>query len=373
PSKIPPNQFNNIESFKFFNDEFIEKQYYMNLSPYINDYCPDVYANMLDFNEVTDLYKKGDEIYALYAGVPDVSHMALIIKNQLKEEFNVQSIENVDMLFNLTERINNDKELENTIKVAVSPDQLLMVATIKAGYYPITVNLWNRLNHFHIVFKLNDENCKPYLIEDTDIFDVYLEIFDSFFRKSYFVEPSQSVIMSRYSDNELPMWLSSNFFSEVTAGFLYSKNNEEHFMNHYSAVMLDAKTTAFCNANSVQPIFVPYTCTQPEKALSFVNWLFTDEEIAALLTFGTDKGPLPGYQFSEDQNMTYNKDGHTIYMFHHLIANFSDRLFPYDNRTFDMTGQYKNLAKKAIYPPLSKVIESNHGEAVSDFLSMTNS
>ena len=80
------------------------------------------------------------------------------------------------MLFNLTERINNDKELENTIKVAVSPDQLLMVATIKAGYYPITVNLWNRLNHFHIVFKLNDENCKPYLIEDTDIFDVYLEI-----------------------------------------------------------------------------------------------------------------------------------------------------------------------------------------------------
>ena len=198
-------------------------------------------------------------------------------------------------------------------------------------------------------------------------------IFDSFFRKSYFVEPSQSVIMSRYSDNELPMWLSSNFFSEVTAGFLYSKNNEEHFMNHYSAVMLDAKTTAFCNANSVQPIFVPYTCTQPEKALSFVNWLFTDEEIAALLTFGTDKGPLPGYQFSEDQNMTYNKDGHTIYMFHHLIANFSDRLFPYDNRTFDMTGQYKNLAKKAIYPPLFKVIESNHGEAVSDFLSMTNS
>jgi hypothetical protein len=90
------------------------------------------------------------------------------------------------------------------------------------------------------------------------------------------------------------MWLSSRYFNEISACFLYSKKSEEHVMNRYSAFMLDSDTPVIDVVNSIQPIFVSYTSTQPEKALSFVNWLYTDEEVAELLSFGTDQGLIPG-------------------------------------------------------------------------------
>jgi hypothetical protein len=40
-----------------------------------------------------------------------------------------------------------------------------MVATVKAGYYPMSHDFWNQLYTFHVVFRLDDENCTPYLIE----------------------------------------------------------------------------------------------------------------------------------------------------------------------------------------------------------------
>lgn len=45
-----------------------------------------------------------------------------------------------------------------------------------------------------------------------------------------------------------------------------------------------------------------------------------------------------------------------------MIANFSDRLFPFDNKSLDQSEEYIALTKQAIYPPLYRFLETNHSE-----------
>jgi hypothetical protein len=365
PSKI----WSLNEARIYWQEEWVQKSYYMNLTPYIS-YCPDVYANMPEFDEIMSIFKRGEDLYALYAGVPDISHLVLMVKNELKDTYQIQYIKNFDMLFALLERINSDKDPVKTVKISVYPQDLLRVATIKAGYYPLTTSPRNLIDDFQVVYKLADENCKPYFIEDTEILDIYMELFEPFFKKSYFTH-SWPTTVSKYTNNEVSMWLDDYLFNEIRRCLYLSEFDDDHTMNHYSPIMIDMENTVYRNILSIQPIFVPYTCNQPEKALSFVNWLFTDEEVADLLTFGTDKGVLSGYRFVNDI-ITYNKDGLTVYLFHNLIANFSNRLFPFNNQAFDRTDEYKNLAKKAEFPPLYKAIVSVQNKDAFDLLKLTD-
>lgn len=71
-----------------------------------------------------------------------------------------------------------------------------------------------------------------------------------------------------------------------------------------------------------------------------------------------------------DGNVDYNPECNTVYLFHNLIANFSDTLFPYNNKTFDRTEEYIQPAQRAVYPPFYQSIESEHKEKVYDLLSV---
>ncbi|NLY97512.1 MAG: hypothetical protein GX082_08800 [Clostridiaceae bacterium] len=110
--------------------------------------------------------------------------------------------------------------------------------------------------------------------------------------------------------------------------------------------------------NGILLIPVPYTSTQPEKALVFVNWLFTDELMAEYLTYGTDKGTFPNYQFDVNGRLSFFPDSFPMYSFCNLIANFSDKYI--DNKTFDLTEEYVKFTEKAVQPPLYRYLESRH-------------
>jgi hypothetical protein len=75
------------------------------------------------------------------------------------------------------------------------------------------------------------------------------------------------------------------------------------------------------------------------------------------LTFGTDLGQFPNYQFNDAGNPVYYQDGCSVYMLHNLIANFSDRCMLFQNKTFDITNEYKRFAQKFIFLHLYQDME----------------
>ncbi|HBN86305.1 MAG TPA: hypothetical protein DDZ89_20975 [Clostridiales bacterium] len=353
--------YTNLKNSYYWNDEFIS--YYMDLSPYLSTYCPDVYMNMQKYDYVMDMVTKDEKVFALYAGVPVVSHMALLIKNEIIQEYNIQRINNFDELHRLMELMRGKEENNDNQKVLVAERTLLNYAIIRAGYY----NLNN-----DIVFQLNDGSYKPYLIEDTDIFDVFFNEFSRFFEQSYFMLQSPAPMRNGafdpiFSENGVSMFLADHIFYFIFQLFYFDDYPKENPWDTYSLFILDDSTPVINSADSIQLVPVPYTCTQPEKAISFVNWLFTDEDVGQLLTFGTDKGKYPGYKTTSDGKITYEQNTHTVYLLDNLLANFSDRLFPFDNKSMDQSKDYIALAQKAIYPPLYRFLETNHNENMRSF------
>ncbi len=121
------------------------------------------------------------------------------------------------------------------------------------------------------------------------------------------------------------------------------------------------------DVDSIQLILMPYTYAQPEKALIFMQWLMTDDEVSEILTFGTSNGKLAGYRYTYDGNVIF-EENNTLYAFSNLIANFSDKIYPYNNKTFDKTYEYREMTYRAIYPPLIKNIQTQHSN-ISKYLS----
>ena len=374
PTKINPN----YDRHFFWMDEFLDNGYYKDLTPYLSTYCPDVYLNMQRYGFIQEMVTRNDRIYAVYAGVPDISSMALQVKNDLLTTSKKQNIQNFDDLFDFMEAMSQEEVDENN-KILVSYQDLLKYAVIKAGYYPLTYR--NYTLGYDIVFKVDDPECKPYLIEDTNIFDIFFEDFLPFFEKSYFLNNGRTLgdFVTDHSIDYLSSYinanirLTNNIFSNTFFNILYNGNTGGHATNDYSMFLFDTESTIVNTVNSILLIPVPYTSTQPEKALSFVNWLFTDEKMVDYLTFGTNIGQFPNYQFNDDGNPVYYQDGCSVYMFHNLIANFSDIYMPFQNKTFDITNEYKRLAQKSIFPPLYRYIESKHSlERYTAYFSILN-
>lgn len=345
--------------YYYWNDEFIE--YYLDLSPYINIYAPEISLHMQKYGYIMDTVTREDKIFALYAGLPQVSHTALLVKNEILEEYDVHSINNFDELFELMELMSNEGEINDNKKVALSYYSPLMdYAMMKAGYY-----LAVEFGRSDIVCKINDNNCKPYLIEDTNILDMFFNEFSRFFDRSYFRKIDSLEFL--YMENEVGICLLSDVFLWLNHIFNFADYKGEHPWNTYKLFLFDEDVPIVETVDSIQLIPVPYTCTQPEKAISFVNWLFTDDYIADLLTFGTDKGADPGYVLLPEGNIRYQENP-TLYLFYNLIANFSNRLFPFGNKTPDVSGKYQALTEKAVYPPLYRYLESSHNDNYDNYL-----
>ena len=103
PSKI----WSLNEARIYWQEEWVQKSYYMNLTPYIS-YCPDVYANMR-IRRNHEHFQRG-RICMLCMRSTDINHLVLMVKNELKDTYQIQYIKNFDMLFALLERINSDKD-----------------------------------------------------------------------------------------------------------------------------------------------------------------------------------------------------------------------------------------------------------------------
>ncbi len=350
PSKVI-DPFNN--SNRYWEDKYLDEGLYMDLSPYLDRFCPQAIINFNSFPYIKDNFVRNGKTYALYAGIPDISTIAILIRNEILEKTNIDihNINNMNLLFDFMDDLYQGKEPPyETNKIWVSWWTLLSYAIYNSNYY--TMDFCKDL-----VFDINDPYYKPYLIEDTDIIDYFFEKFSEFFNRSYFTTSLYSGLEKLDGKQDIVMveW-------DPTRTKLYTRETMDEYdniFNKYSIVLLNDHNTVINKFNTILPVMVPATSTQPEKALIFMQWLMTDKEAADILTFGSQLFSIKHYRYAIDGTIIPEKSN-TIYGFYNLIANFSDKAFLFGNRDFNIIDEYKEMTFRAKYPYLYKIIDAQN-------------
>lgn len=357
-----PNRFFSIEarneSYDFWGDQYINEGLYMDISPYLAQFCPEAIVNFDRYPEINEICTKAGGTYAIYAGMPDIKVMSLFVKNKILEENKIESINDFDTLYEVMQNMyqgNNDIADSNKILLSYGTD-LLNYIIYKSGYYPLYEDYMTR-SLDNIVIRQDDEKCKPYLIEDTDLFDKFYEEFYRFFEKSYFLADTRAWRLEdiKFQDffiTKDPLFQIKYFSQHIT-------DDRENIFKYYSVFLFENEKQVVSSPESILFAMVPYTCKQPEKSLHFMQWLMTDEDAADVLTFGTQMLNIKHYRYSEDGTIIPEKIN-TMYGFCNLVSNLSNKAFLCGNKEFDISKTYREMTTQAFIPPLYKKLISQH-------------
>ncbi|HBN85449.1 MAG TPA: hypothetical protein DDZ89_16585 [Clostridiales bacterium] len=150
-------------------ERYIDDGLYMDLTPYLERFCPEAFLNFSRYPDIKDNFTKDGRVYAIYAGMPDITALALLIKNDLLKEnsIKIDDIHSIDTLYESIDNLYNGKEPPSeTNKIWVSDWTLLMYSIYNSGYYSLNSGR-------DLVFDVNDPNYKPCLVEDTEILDYF--------------------------------------------------------------------------------------------------------------------------------------------------------------------------------------------------------
>ncbi|HBN84066.1 MAG TPA: hypothetical protein DDZ89_09500, partial [Clostridiales bacterium] len=344
-------------SYDYWGDQYISEGLYMDLSPYLAQFCPEAIVNFTRYPQIKELCTKEGKTDAIYAGMPDINALSLFVKNSVLEENNIVSINNFDMLFEVMHNtVQRHTDVPDSGKILVGDESALLDYVIyKNGYYTLYNNsLTKRLSH--IVLKQDDVTCKPYLIEDTDLLQNFFKEFSRFIEHSYFTTSSKTPWAKEIESYDFflvqdPLFRIKDFTKQLT--------EFENILKDYSVFLFEETEYVANSPNSIILVIVPSTSNQPEKALHFMNWLMTDQDAADVLTFGSNVLNMKHYRYSEDGTIIPEKNN-LIYGYYNLVANFSDKAFLWDNKEYDISKTYKEMAYKATIPPLYKKLAGQH-------------
>jgi ABC-type glycerol-3-phosphate transport system substrate-binding protein len=345
-----------VQKTYFWGDRYIEDGLYTDLTPYLR-LCPEAQLNFEKYPYIKEMSTRNGKTYAIYTGMPSISVLALYVKKELLEQTktDIQSLNEIDEIYSFMYNLYGENPPDSAQKILLDrPEVMTEYSIYNSGYYPLFSQ------SFDFLLRSSDKNYIPYPIEDTEVLDYLLEKFLPFFERSYFRYDEK--YMDFLFDGSQDLFLSNDPLRYIK---YFTRGNQNVFQK-YSIVLLKDQKPVIDRYDSILPIMVPSTSTQPEKAMVFMQWLMTDEDVADILTFGSQIMNLKHYTFSEDGTILPEKNN-TIYAFCHLIANFSKKAFLYGNQAFDIGAQYRDLTYRAEYPDFYKLVESQH--FYYDFLS----
>lgn len=351
PSKV--NGISSYESTFYWNDKWIEDGLYMNLAEYIPQFCPQAIVNFERYPNIKQMCSRNGKVYAVYAGMPTVSALSLIIKDSILEENNLDHVTDFDTLLEI---MNNKHSLTESIpeeqKILVNQRDLLFYSMLQKGYHMP----W-QTSGLGIVTDFQDEYFTPLFIEDTKVFDYMYDTFSPFFEKGYFTDHTDQY--GALYEGKQDLYLTYSPLNDIKSFSRMSTDEKDNFFNKgYSIFMMDSPHI-YLKPFDVLPIPVPHSSTQPEKALHAMQWLMTDQDAADILTYGSNIMKMGHYRFSSDRTII-PEENNTIYGFYNLIANFSDQAFLCGNKQFNIIEEYKKRTEQAIYPPIFRAMNSNH-------------
>lgn len=338
----------------YWNDQWIEEGMYMDITRYIPQFCPQATINFEKYPQIKQMCSRNGKIYALYAGMPTISAYSLIIKNSILEENNLDSVTDFEALLEI---MNNKYLRADSIpeerKIMFDYQELLLYSMFESGYYPVTMSNLN----LGIVSGLKDQDYYPVTIEDTDILDYMVERFSPFFTGNYFTSKSEQYTALQAGEQDLAITMQPLKIIKSFSGSSLDEN-VNFFNRGYSIFLMDAPNIHL-NPFYIQVIPVPYSSTQPEKALYFMQWCMTDPDAADILTYGSAIQTISHYWLSDD-NIIVPKPWSTLFDFHNLIANFSEKAYLCGNKQFNIIDEYKERTYDAIYPPFYRALDSDH-------------
>ncbi|HBN85555.1 MAG TPA: hypothetical protein DDZ89_17125, partial [Clostridiales bacterium] len=329
-----------------------EEGIYMDITKYIPQFCPQAIINFEKYPQIKQMCSRDDKIYALYAGMPTISALSLIIKNSNLEENNLDEVTNFETLLEIMDnRYRGMDSIQETQKIFVTQGDLLLYSIMQKGYYlPWRVSSG-------IVLDLDDEYFTPVPIEDTDILDYMHETFSPFYINNYFTDKDDQYFA--LLEGKQDIYLTNHPLHDIKNFARQSTDEKDNFFNRGYSIFIMDSPHIYSTPFDVQPVPIPHSSTQPEKALHFMQWLMTDPDAADILTYGSRIMKLGHYRFSAD-NVIIPEANNTIYGFYNLIANFSDKAFLCGNKQFNIIEEYRERTYEALYPPLYRAMDSDH-------------
>ena len=180
---------------------------------------------------------------------------------------------------------------------------------------------------------------------DTDEYEQYVRYFHEWYQKGYVTE---EVMTS--SDNTNPQMTAGRLFantSNIKPGF-DTKQSLTVQRDVVSVPMVEVNT----NSSVVQQIqwYIPVNCDHPDKAMQFLNMMYTDERIVNLLCWGIEG---VHYAFTEDghidfpEGVTADTSGYNLNMGFAMGNQFLSHIWVGDELT--MWDDLKEFNETAIF------------------------
>lgn len=358
-----PNKYVDIQMRTMANDfwgrQYLDDEIYMDISPYLAQFCPEAIVRFERYPQIKSMCTIEDKTYAIYAGMPDVCAPAIFVKNEILEQNNMEYIKDFDTLYDLMQNMYVDvRDMEDTDKVLLHHGgNLLDLFMRDTGYYPLYGDYLSNIND--VVLRQDDDRCRPYLIEETDLLDQFYEMFSRFFENSYFTFTAMNTYLPLDDMKSQNFYISTEPLRQIYHFSRYITDDKDNVFNRYSVFPFESEKVFLRSVDSVLFVMVPRTCKDPKKSLHFMQWLMTDEDAADVLTFGTQHGSVKHYRYSEEGTVI-PEENNSIYGFYNLVANFSKKAFLCGNKDFDISESYRKLTIRAIIPPFYEMLISQH-------------
>ena len=270
---------------------------------------------------------------------------------------NMEHIKDFYTLYDLMQNMYvNARDMEDKDKVLLHHgSDLLDLFMCDSDYYPLYGDSFSNISD--IVLRQDDDRCKPYLIEETDLIDQFYEVFSGFFENSYFTARKTFFLLDDMKSQNF--YISTEPLRQIYNFSRYITDDKDNVFNSYSVFPFEAEKVVLRSVDSVLFAMVPQTCKDPKKSLHFMQWLMTDEDAADVLTFGTQYGIIKHYRYSVEGTII-PEENNSIYGFYNLVANFSKKAFLCGNKDFDISESYRELTTRAIIPPFYEMLISQH-------------
>lgn len=159
---------------------------------------------------------------------------------------------------------------------------MTILAPYSPGYSPLQfAREWDRLDDEFGVLEDHGQSLKVVNLFETDVYKAYLKVWRDWYEKGY-ISPD----VTNATEAGASLMKAGNLFAYTQAGkpgIEIQEGNSSGYEVYYCQVLESLKTTQ----NTWQWI-IPENCDEPEKAMEFLNLMYTDPDVINLMAYGIE-------------------------------------------------------------------------------------
>jgi putative aldouronate transport system substrate-binding protein len=243
----------------------------MAIDNYVSKYASDANNVMKDY---IDACKLGGQLYGLPTFHEYTRKAGLVCRTDILKKLDIDSsaIKTWDDISSVLEKVHAAYPKMN---VLVPPDEKsgLLEYYLTGTFDP----LWNNT----VGIKTDDSGCKVLNIFDTDNYLKCAKLAYDWNKKGYFIDDATTV-----TDTRQELVAAGNTFGFI--GTIHPGTKTQETKNSGVDMTVCPVTESVLTTNDVNfaQYMVPTACTSPEKAVAFLNLLYTNKDIQNMFMYG---------------------------------------------------------------------------------------